>query len=355
MAYIRYFLLGFGGIALFVGAFVIFNTLSITVAQRTREFATLRTLGASRKQVLRSVKLEGLVIGLVASVIGLFLGFGDRQGHARAVQRDGRRPAEGRHGVRAAHGDRLAAAGHRHHAARDDRPRAARDARAADRGGARGLHAARVALRRAFAQRRASAWCAASLAAIVAGVFGGRRRRRRRRCCSGSACIGLFVGIALLAPRLVKPLAHVVGWPARRAGGVAGELAGANAARNPVADGLDRRRADDRADARHGRGGARRRHEQVDEVGGHRPAPRRLRRRRQRRACRSAAAEGDELAQRARRHGRLARPQRQGARAGRGDRRDRHRPGHDRALLHVRVGRGLRRDARAARRRTARS
>ena len=43
---IRYFLLGFGAIALFVGAFVIFNTLSITVAQRTREFATLRTLGA---------------------------------------------------------------------------------------------------------------------------------------------------------------------------------------------------------------------------------------------------------------------------------------------------------------------
>ena len=56
---IRKVLLGFGGIALLVGAFVIFNTLSITVAQRTREFATLRTLGASRKQVMRSVKLEG--------------------------------------------------------------------------------------------------------------------------------------------------------------------------------------------------------------------------------------------------------------------------------------------------------
>src|SRR4051812_45261804 len=73
---IRYFLLGFGGIALFVGAFVIFNTLSITVAQRTREFATLRTLGASRKQVMRSVVIEGVVIGLLASVIGLFAGFG---------------------------------------------------------------------------------------------------------------------------------------------------------------------------------------------------------------------------------------------------------------------------------------
>ena len=74
------FLLGFGGIALLVGAFVIFNTLSITVAQRTREFATLRTLGASRKQVMRSVVLEGLVIGLLASVIGLLFGLGIAKG-----------------------------------------------------------------------------------------------------------------------------------------------------------------------------------------------------------------------------------------------------------------------------------
>ena len=73
---IRYFLLSFAGIALFVGAFVIFNTLSITVAQRTREFATLRTLGASRRQVLRSVILEALVIGFGASVVGLFSGLG---------------------------------------------------------------------------------------------------------------------------------------------------------------------------------------------------------------------------------------------------------------------------------------
>ena len=59
--FIRYFLLAFAGIALFVGAFVIFNTLSITVAQRTREFATLRTVGASRRQVLWSVIVEALV------------------------------------------------------------------------------------------------------------------------------------------------------------------------------------------------------------------------------------------------------------------------------------------------------
>ena len=59
---------------------MIFNTLSITVAQRTREFATLRTLGASRKQVMRSVRLEGLVIGLVASVVGLVMGLGIAKG-----------------------------------------------------------------------------------------------------------------------------------------------------------------------------------------------------------------------------------------------------------------------------------
>ena len=58
LSFIKYFLLGFGGIALFVGGFVIANTLAITVAQRMRELATLRTLGASRRQVLASVMLE---------------------------------------------------------------------------------------------------------------------------------------------------------------------------------------------------------------------------------------------------------------------------------------------------------
>ena len=232
MAYIRYFLLGFGAIALFVGAFVIFNTLSITVAQRTREFATLRTLGASRKQVLRSVRLEGLVIGLVASTIGLFLGLRDREGHARAVQRDGRRPAGGLGGLRAAHRDRLAAAGHRDHAARDDHPGAPGDARAADRRGPRGLDAAGVALRRALAEG------GARRDALVARRDLGRRVRGGISGAAvglllGLGVIGLFLGIALLAPRMVKPLARLVGWPARRAGGVAGELAGSNALRNP--------------------------------------------------------------------------------------------------------------------------
>ena len=74
LSFLRYALLAFAGIALFVGAFVIANTLSITIAQRTREFATLRTLGASRRQVLWSVVIEAFVIGVFGSVVGLFLG-----------------------------------------------------------------------------------------------------------------------------------------------------------------------------------------------------------------------------------------------------------------------------------------
>jgi len=80
VTFLRGFLLAFGGIALFVGSFVIANSLSITIAQRTRELATLRTLGASRRQVLQSIIIEGLVIGALASLTGLFFGLGLAKG-----------------------------------------------------------------------------------------------------------------------------------------------------------------------------------------------------------------------------------------------------------------------------------
>ena len=67
-------LLIFGFIALFVGGFTILNTFSITVGQRTRELALLRIVGASRRQVFRSVLGEAAIVGLVSSLIGLGLG-----------------------------------------------------------------------------------------------------------------------------------------------------------------------------------------------------------------------------------------------------------------------------------------
>ena len=232
MATFRYVLLGFGGIALLVGAFVIFNTLSITVAQRTREFATLRTLGASRKQVMRSVVLEGLVIGLVASLIGLGLGFGISKGMIGSVQRAWRRPAGRLDGDPDAHRRGLAPARYEHHAPGEHPARAAGDPGAADRGGAGGLDPSPDADGRALAQRRPRRGAGLDRRDL------GRHLPRRGEpalvgVLLGGGVLGLFAGIALTAPRLVKPLARVVGWPAKRAGGVAGELAGANAVRNP--------------------------------------------------------------------------------------------------------------------------
>jgi putative ABC transport system permease protein len=74
LSFLRTFLLVFAYVSLFVGAFIIFNTFSITVAQRTREFGLLRTLGGSRSQIMRSVVIEGLLLGVVGAVLGLLGG-----------------------------------------------------------------------------------------------------------------------------------------------------------------------------------------------------------------------------------------------------------------------------------------
>jgi putative ABC transport system permease protein len=76
LGFLRTFLLVFAYVALVVGAFIIFNTFSITVAQRTREFGLLRTLGASRRQIMRSVIFEGLLLGAGGAGIGLLAGLG---------------------------------------------------------------------------------------------------------------------------------------------------------------------------------------------------------------------------------------------------------------------------------------
>jgi putative ABC transport system permease protein len=230
MGYIRIFLLGFGGIALFVGSFVIFNTLSITVAQRTREFATLRTLGASRKQVLRSVRLEGLVIGLVASTIGLLTGFGVAKGMLALFSALGVDLPEGET-VIASHTiivSLLVGTGVTLLATIVPARRATRvPPIAAVREGST-LPPSRMAK---HSLRAGLGVTAASVAAIATGVFGGVSGGLMALLL-GVGVLGLFMGIAFLAPRLVKPLAKVVGIPARRAG-IAGELAEANAQRNP--------------------------------------------------------------------------------------------------------------------------
>ena len=230
---IQYFLLAFGAIALFVGSFVIANTLSITVAQRVRELATLRTLGASRRQVLWSVVLEGAVIGLLASVIGLFLGLVIAVALEALLATAGiELPSGGLvFATRTILVSLLVGTGIAILASLRPALRATR--RAADRGGARRGGAA--CRRGSHASACPSRWAvvAFAVALLASGVFAGGLGTVPRLIAIAVGTLLLFLGVALVAPRVVRPLASVLGWPAARFGGIAGELARDNATRNP--------------------------------------------------------------------------------------------------------------------------
>jgi putative ABC transport system permease protein len=231
VTFIRYFLLGFGGVALFVGAFVIFNTLSITVAQRTKELATLRTLGASRRQVLRSVVLEGLVLGVVASAVGLGLGVLLAKGLTvlfRAVDLEMPQAAmvfQTRTAVAAMLTGTLVTLV----ASVWPAVRATRIApiSAVREGGMVVKRPSRKTLVFGLVVT------ALSVFGLVYGTLGEGVSTAVRMLGIGLGAFGIFIGLAAIAPRLVRPLAHVVGLPAARLGGVAGRLAQENAVRNP--------------------------------------------------------------------------------------------------------------------------
>ena len=229
--FIRYFLLAFGGIALFVGAFVIFNTLSITIAQRTRELATLRTLGASRRQVLRSVVLEGTVIGFAASAIGVAIGILLAKGLSAlfaALNLD--LPQSGTIvQPRTVIVSLLVGTLVTLFASVWPAIRATRipPISAVREGGAVVKQLSRRTTVAAIGVSSLSA------AALTYGLLGEGVSGGMRALGIGLGALGLFVGIALLAPRLVRPLAAFVGAPSERFGGAAGRLARQNAVRNP--------------------------------------------------------------------------------------------------------------------------
>jgi putative ABC transport system permease protein len=229
--YIRYFLLAFGGVALFVGGFVIFNTLSITVAQRTRELATLRTLGASRRQVLRSVIVEGGLQGFIASLVGLAGGVGLAVGLValmRALNLD--LPRTGMvFALRTVIVSLLVGTLITLIASIVPAIKATRiPPISAVREG--GLVTKKLSPKTFAASLIVTVL---SLAAVSYALLGNGVGAAPRILGIVLGVLGLFIGIAMLAPRLVRPLAHLVGAPGAAIGGVAGRLARENATRNP--------------------------------------------------------------------------------------------------------------------------
>ncbi len=231
ISFLRGFLLAFGGIALFVGSFVIANSLSITIAQRTREFATLRTVGASRRQILTSIMIEALVTGVLASLVGLAVGVALAKGLFALFDAVGfTLPNSGLILTGTAVAIALAA-GILVTLVASLRP-ALRATRvpplAAVREGAT-LPKSRFAFLRLPGSILLTVL---GFAALSWSLFGPGLSTTSLLIWMGVGALMIFLGVALLAERLVRPLATVLGWPAAKLGGAAGVLARENTQRN---------------------------------------------------------------------------------------------------------------------------
>ncbi len=215
----------FAGIALFVGSFIIWNTFSMQVAQRTRELALLRAIGATRRQVMRTILAEAVLVGAAASAAGLALGVGMARGLVALMNAFGLSMPSAPIQVEA--GTVLvgmlvgtlvtvvAAVAPARRATRVLPVEALRDAAPA----AERFSKVRLAV--------GGTMTLGGIAAIVASLAGP----------ADTALVPLgavlaVVGVTTLAPLFARPLAALVGWPLRGRG-LPGELARQNSMRNP--------------------------------------------------------------------------------------------------------------------------
>jgi putative ABC transport system permease protein len=220
------FFLAFAGVALFVGGFVIWNTFSIMIGQRTRELALLRTLGAGRGQVFRSVLGEAAAVGIIAALAGAGLGIALSKGLVALLSAFGLSlpvtglvvPA-GRLGLAGLAGlavTLIAALAPAHKATRVAPVQALREAAPAPA---------------VFSARRLAiglAVTAAGIALLLAGLFAGATLA----VTSAGAAL-CFVGVTVLGPLAARPLAYLIGYPLTRLRGCTGRLARGNTMRNP--------------------------------------------------------------------------------------------------------------------------
>ncbi|WP_399089967.1 ABC transporter permease [Streptomyces sp. BBFR2] len=219
-------LLGFAGIALFVGIFLIANTFTMLVSQRTKELALLRAVGASRRQVTRSVLIEAAVVGAVAALTGLAAGIGIGAGMRALMNSAGATVPDGPLVIGASTvitalvvgiGVTVLAAWLPGRRAAKIPPVAAMSS----------VHATAttktLVVRNTLGALLAGAGTAAVLAAT--GMSDGK-------AVMGLGAVLLLIGVFVLTPLLSRPLIALA-TPLLRTFGVAGKLARQNAVRNP--------------------------------------------------------------------------------------------------------------------------
>ncbi len=232
LSFLRIALLVFAGVALFVGAFLIFNTFSITVAQRVREFGMLRTLGASRGQILGSVIAEAALIGLVGSLAGLAGGIAFAKGiqalfRAIGVDLPTNAPViETRTiivslvvGLSVTLISSLAPAWR---STRVPPLAALREGELAEPHGHGPLYALFAIVVSLL-----------GVAAVLFGLFGNIEDSGNAAGLMGGGAVLVLLGVSLFSPRLVRPLASVTGMPMEKLRGLTGRLARENTQRRP--------------------------------------------------------------------------------------------------------------------------
>lgn len=231
LSFLTTFLLVFGFIAVFVGSFLIFNTFSITVAQRISEFGVLRTLGASRRQILSSVLVEAIAVGLIGALLGivggfvialllnaLFEAFGADLPTTGLVLESRTVIVALLVGVIVTFLSSLIPA-------------------------LRSTRVPPIAAMHAFvptpSRRRRALFLAFSILVallgvvlVLAGLFGSGGAGTRAGLIGAGALVAV-IAVSLFSPRLVPGLASVAGWPLERLRRLLGRLARENAQRNP--------------------------------------------------------------------------------------------------------------------------
>jgi putative ABC transport system permease protein len=232
LGFIRTALLVFAGVALLVGGFLIFNTFTVTVAQRTNEFALLRTLGASRPQILSSVLAETVVIGLVASIVGILCGlalapalralmaaFGIDLGDT-SLQLQPRTIIVGLVvGIVATVVSGFVPA------RRATRVQPVEAMRESVTPGPARLRRRRIVV--------ALVVEAIGVATLLYGLLGDPGTANATASLLGLGSVLMIFGFALIAPTLVRPLSSMIGKPLERMQGLTGRLARENATRQP--------------------------------------------------------------------------------------------------------------------------
>lgn len=228
-AFFDTFMLVFAVVALLVGGFTIFNTFFITVAQRTRQNALMRAVGASRRQLLVSVLVEALAIGVIASLIGLAAGLGVAAGLKGLLAAFGMSlPAGGvvfglqtalvafGAGVVVTVASALSPA---RKAGKVPPVAAMRDIETTSSGyGSWERVAVGVVL------------LSAGVASLLYGLLGSPDNALSM---VGLGAVVVFFGVSVLGRTVSLPMSRIIGWPLPRVRGIAGELARENAMRSP--------------------------------------------------------------------------------------------------------------------------